>query len=441
MLHRGTRFHLAGITAVLIVLSPLASAAHAGAAPGSATAGSARAAVQGVVAQRGDRNNTVRAIQQALLNAGITVPGGADGVFGSGTQTAVTAYQQRRGLTASGVVDTATAVALGVVPATPLLARGANGPAVVAVQQQLIAVGLTPRGGADGWYGSGTEASMRQFQTAKALPSTGQLDAATAQILANAAASATPSPAPAPAPAPTPSLPAPGSSGAAVKAFQEELTLVGFRPKGGADGVYGPATVTALGLFQKSVGLPANGRYDQATATALTIAANTARSGGGSGGGGSGGGGTGGGPSGTNPDGTVTLANFPMPKRCTFWDTWGAPRSGGRTHQGVDIMAPSGTPLYAVQGGTITKTQTSYPGSLAGNAIWLTAADGTYFFYAHLSGFVSGVGKGTVVKAGDLIGYVGSTGNASIPHLHFEVHPRGGAAVNPYPIVRPVSGC
>ena len=130
-----------------------------------------------------------------------------------------------------------------------------------------------------------------------------------------------------------------------------------------------------------------------------------------------------------------------MPHRCTFWDTWGAPRSGGRTHQGVDILAPTGTPIYAVQGGTITKVQYDYKGSLAGNAIWLTAPDGTYFFYAHLSAFANGVGKGTTVNAGATIGYVGSTGNAGVPHLHFEVHPRGGSAVNPYPIVKAVSGC
>ena len=120
---------------------------------------------------------------------------------------------------------------------------------------------------------------------------------------------------------------------------------------------------------------------------------------------------------------------------------WGAPRSGGRKHQGVDIIAKSGTPLYAVQTGTITKRQTDYRGSLAGNALWLTLPDGTYYFYAHLSSFADGIGVGTKVTAGTVIGYVGTTGNASVPHLHFEVHPNGGAAVNPYPIVKAVSGC
>lgn len=132
---------------------------------------------------------------------------------------------------------------------------------------------------------------------------------------------------------------------------------------------------------------------------------------------------------------------FPMPATCAFANTWGAPRSGGRKHQGVDIIAKSGTPLYAVQTGTITKLRTDYRGSLAGNAIWLTLPDGTYYFYAHLSAFAGGVGVGSKVAAGTVIGYVGKTGNASVPHLHFEVHPKGGAAVNPFPIVKAVSGC
>ena len=124
---------------------------------------------------------------------------------------------------------------------------------------------------------------------------------------------------------------------------------------------------------------------------------------------------------------------------CIRDSTWGAVRSGGRTHQGVDILASSGTALFAVQTGTITRKRADSSGSLAGNALWLTAPDGTYFFYAHLSGFADGIVEGSAVNAGDVIGYVGATGNASIPHLHFEIHPGGGAAVNPYPFVKAVS--
>jgi len=126
---------------------------------------------------------------------------------------------------------------------------------------------------------------------------------------------------------------------------------------------------------------------------------------------------------------------------CGFSDSWHADRSGGRLHLGVDIIAKEGKLLYAVADGTITKTYIDRPGSLAGNGIRLTKEDGTYFFYAHLSAFADGIEVGTEVAAGQVIGYVGNTGNSGTPHLHFEVHPDGGAAVNPYPIVKAIDGC
>lgn len=114
-------------------------------------------------------------------------------------------------------------------------------------------------------------------------------------------------------------------------------------------------------------------------------------------------------------------------------DTWGAARSGGRSHEGVDLMSPGGTPIVAVVSGGVQFKQTN----LGGNSVWLAGSNGTRYFYAHLSAFE---GSSRSVSAGEVIGYVGATGNTSANHLHFEVHPGGDAAVNPYSYVR-AAGC
>ena len=107
-----------------------------------------------------------------------------------------------------------------------------------------------------------------------------------------------------------------------------------------------------------------------------------------------------------------------------FSDTWHAARSGGRLHQGTDMIGAAGTPLLAVVDG-VAKPKTN---ELGGNTVSLLGADGNYYYYAHLErwGSMGNVTKGTV------IGYMGATGNASGPHLHFEIHPGNGDAVNPY---------
>ncbi|NNC39186.1 MAG: peptidoglycan DD-metalloendopeptidase family protein [Acidimicrobiia bacterium] len=123
----------------------------------------------------------------------------------------------------------------------------------------------------------------------------------------------------------------------------------------------------------------------------------------------------------------------------TFTDTWGAPRSGGRTHQGVDMLAARGTPTVAIESGTIRRLGS---GGLGGITIWLTGQSGDEYYYAHLDDWAPGLSVGQAVGVGELIGFVGSTGNASysVPHLHFELHPGGGSAVNPYALVKGLCG-
>jgi murein DD-endopeptidase MepM/ murein hydrolase activator NlpD len=120
----------------------------------------------------------------------------------------------------------------------------------------------------------------------------------------------------------------------------------------------------------------------------------------------------------------------PVAGPVSFTDTWGAPRSGGRSHQGVDMMANYGTPVVAIVSGTITY---SGYGSSAGNWQILSGDDGHAYWYMHNQ---ANTVTGGHVKVGQQIATVGDTGNATgVPHLHFEYHPGGGGAVNPTPLV------
>lgn len=118
-------------------------------------------------------------------------------------------------------------------------------------------------------------------------------------------------------------------------------------------------------------------------------------------------------------------------------DTWGAARAGGRTHQGIDIMAAEGTPVLAAANGRLVRFFDSERG---GVTIYQFDADERYvYYYAHLSARAN-VREGQSVLQGDVIGFVGRTGNATTPHLHFEIQrltPERkwwrAEAVNPYP--------
>ena len=405
----------------------------------------------------GDKGPHVVAVQTAIMRNGFTLKGGATGVFNKSTQRALKSFQKVVGIKVTGVVDTATAKVLKVATAstttvqattttvqattttvapttttTPAVAyplttstlpvRGAKGDAVVALQKALKAAGLEVKGGIDGAFGSGTTSTIVSFQTSKGLTATGVLDIPTAVALALIAPVAAPAPAPAPAAvsiASTPTLldssalPARGNRGDAVRTLQKALINAGIEVKGGADGVFGGATFVALQKFQTANALSVTGTLTTQTAVKLGLVAAPA----------------------------VAISVFPVQGLCSFENTWHAPRGNGRKHLGVDIIAKEGKLLYAVADGTITKLYTEASDKLAGNGVRLTMADGTYFFYGHMQKIADGMTIGTKVKAGQVVGYLGKTGGTTTPHLHLEVHPLGGEAIDPTPIVAAVDAC
>ena len=116
----------------------------------------------------------------------------------------------------------------------------------------------------------------------------------------------------------------------------------------------------------------------------------------------------------------------------SFRDSWGEPRPGGRSHTGTDMMAPIGTPLVAVESGTIWSPSWHYAGGLG---LYINGDSGDRWYYAHMDAYAPGITDGTRVTAGQLVGYVGDTGNASVPHLHIGYLPGAGSYANPFPIM------
>jgi len=120
----------------------------------------------------------------------------------------------------------------------------------------------------------------------------------------------------------------------------------------------------------------------------------------------------------------------PMQGPRAFTNDWGQPRSGGRRHQGTDILSPRGTPIVANVSGTVS----AHNSGLGGISYYLRGDDGTTYFGTHLDRLSGASGR---VSAGTVIGFNGNSGNArgGPTHLHFEIHPGGGGPVNPYPTV------
>ena len=435
-----TAIHLTGalMAAVLAFGAMTSTTAHAATAGSTSQAAASKITAPGQP-KFGDQGPTVVALQSAIIANGFSLKGGATGKFNTVTRRALRTFQKVVGLRVTGVVDEATVAVLklAIAPATTTTVapattttvtpttvflkvipkRGGKGKSVLTVQTALVTAGVTVRGGTDGVFGSSTAEAISFFQKSKGLAVTSTLTPDTISALGlsvtttTTVAPATTTPV-APVLLSIESLPKRGDKNDATRVIQTVLVAAGIEIKGGIDGVFGIATTIAVQKFQTAQNLAITGRVDYATALKLNI---------------------------VSPP-VVLLDVFPVQGLCSFIDTWHAPRGSNRQHLGVDIIAAQGQLLYAASDGVIGKVTQDGPGKISGNALRLIKADGTYFFYAHMKSFAEGIVEGSVVKAGQVIGLVGMTGTGS-PHLHFEVHPGGGEAVNPYPVVKAVDAC
>ena len=151
------------------------------------------------------------------------------------------------------------------------------------------------------------------------------------------------------------------------------------------------------------------------------------------------------GPPSAPPSGSALLLPVRGVQAAQLHDTFSEARGGGtRPHEALDIMAPRGTPVLAAVDGTVEKLFESVPGGLT---IYEFDRDRTRaYYYAHLDRYADGLAEGQALRRGDVIGYVGSTGNAAedAPHLHFAIFVLGpekrwwqGTAIDPYPLLAP----
>lgn len=132
-----------------------------------------------------------------------------------------------------------------------------------------------------------------------------------------------------------------------------------------------------------------------------------------------------------DPPAENSLPN-PLPEQ-GLADTWGAARSQGRTHEGIDIFAPRGTPIQSTTQGIVSKVGNN---NLGGRVVVVVGPGGAGHYYAHLEDYAD-ISPNDWVNAGDIIGYVGDSGNAkgTPPHLHYGIYING-SAVNPYPLMQ-----
>ena len=136
---------------------------------------------------------------------------------------------------------------------------------------------------------------------------------------------------------------------------------------------------------------------------------------------------------GGNPFVDPTGRTCPVAGANTFRDSWLEPRDyRGGLHHGTDMIAAAGTPEVAIETGNIWSMGYHWAG---GNGLYIKGDSGDIYYYAHMQGYAPGIAVGTRVTVGQVVGYVGSTGAASVPHLHVGYQPGGGPLVNPYPLL------
>jgi murein DD-endopeptidase MepM/ murein hydrolase activator NlpD len=271
--------------------------------------------------------------------------------------------------------------------AWPPAVAAARGSANIAALQVALRAQRVYAGSVDGVNGPGTAAAVRRFQRRSRLDADGIVGPLTRRTLGRRGRPALGS-----------RVVGPGDRGWDVAAVQFLLAWRGF-PSGAIDGGFGAHTEAALGRYQRWAGLSADGRAGPVTLRSLQLGA---------------------------PRAPMTLS---YPLAAPLGDRFG-PR-GDRFHSGLDLLAVAGTPVGAAGGGTVTFAGWS-PGGY-GNLVVIDHTNGVTSWYAHLSRI--DVAAGAAVTTATQVGLVGATGNATGPHLHFEVRLRG-AVTDPLAALR-----
>jgi murein DD-endopeptidase MepM/ murein hydrolase activator NlpD len=207
-----------------------------------------------------------------------------------------------------------------------------------------------------------------------------------------------------------------GSSGPVVRDLQRILRRRGLAVA--TDGIFGRATRRAVERIQLRFGVPVTGQVEVTLQRRLGLQTRRAAAAPGA-------------PS--SPGASRLLDTFPVAADNSYSDDYGAPRGQG-AHEGNDILADRGAPVVAVSDAVVDRLSRTERG-LGGIYVWLRRDDGTEYYYAHLDSLTPGLDEGSRVTVGQRIGANGNTGDARFgaPHVHFEIHPGGSAAVNPFP--------